>query len=433
MSTENDTTIVDKLDVIREGVEATQTLAQSHGERLDQFEERYADMSEAIDGLREAQDNITRNGLSLPGAEDETDNYSISRVMRGIAEGNLEKHCPHELDISRECAKQNESDLVARGILGDGQQAMFRTMSTLSGATGGILIPEEVIAGYYPVFYAETVKDKLGVTSLNGLTGWPVRVNKQTSGTTAYRHGEGTAPTASDVALGRISLEPKKLSAYTVITKEDVQFTTPSVDGIVMRDQMRRLALRSDLDFFEGAGASNTPLGMVNTSGVVNQEVTGGASADLIWEYLVELELALANNNALGGSLAYVTKPGVLAQYRKYRIDNGGGAGTGQYLTPPGADPISPHPIYTTTQLAQGTSGNVAAHDANGTFLYFGNWADTIHALWGGMVVRRSDQASDGTNHYFTEDKVGVISTMWDDCAVVRGESVVYTDDVKFA
>ncbi len=265
-------------------------------------------------------------------------------------------------------------------------------------------------------------------STFSGLTNFPLRVNKQTSGTTAYRHGETVAPTASDIALGQVNLTPNKLSVFTKVSEEDVKFTTPAVDQIIMNDHMQRLALKSDLDFFEGSGASNTPLGIINWGGVSNTNVNGGTPANATWDDLITLEGVLEDANALvdDGSLAYVARPDVFRPIKTAAPSNAYTFGPSAYRINEGVNRFgAPWPVHTTTQLTTNLSS-----PSGGDYLFFARWSDTVHALWGGMEIKRSNIASDGTDHGFVQDLMFVKVSMWDDVAVIRSSSIAYANDV---
>jgi HK97 family phage major capsid protein len=143
---------------------------------------------------------------------------------------------------------------------------------------------------------------------LSGLQG-NVTIPKQTAGGTAYwLTNEATAITESQQTLGQLSMTPKNVGAYTEISRQLMQQSSPAADMLVMNDLSRVLALAIDLAALEGSGASGQPTGISNTASI--GAVTGTTIA---YSGILEFQTDVAAANALAANCAYVTTPAVAA------------------------------------------------------------------------------------------------------------------------
>ena len=429
-------------------IEAIDKLSTSIEEKMAKVaqdaEERAAKLEEKINALRSegneegadqasaAQDAVNRRSLTLGLDKKDMEKFSIHNVLRAVILGDPEKNAPFEWDLHRQLIKTSEDSVHARvGARGiDGLRAMLTT----SDATGGFLIPEEIAATFYSDFKARTVRGRLGVTELTP-TGIPYRVNKKTGASTAYRRGEASAVAASDIAFGQLNLTPKSVSARAVISQENVMWSNPSVEAVTQRDLIEELELKKDYDFVAGTGGSNTPVGVINTTGIVNNNAGGGSGQAPTYEVVgVDLPFLLENADALidDGTLNYLGVPGHIKMLRKEQIA-GSAAGDGAYVIPPWGLPAGagfmPYPFITTTAL----QGQGLGADAGASPLFFGRWSDALHATWGGLMIKMSDTASDGTVNALTEGMVHVVVTGWDDGGVIRPASIVYDDTMDHA
>lgn len=419
--------IIDRLQQIKSQIDKDREVAEKDAvERENRLVAKIASLQDENQGLRADVDKVLESikdrNLSLPGIEEEKERFSINRLIRGMRDGNVEKIAPFELDVHRETMKRNAAEVERR--VGAGGE---RALSTLSDTAGGFFVPQEIVANFYEKYRSVSVRGSLGVTEIRP-GGSPVIVNKKTGNTVGYRTGEGEAFSASDIALGRMTLTPKKVAARTFITDEALLLTDPDIDQITERDILQTLDLKMDLDLIEGSGGSNTPIGILNTTGVVNLALNSGTGAYLDWSDVLALEGAVEDANALvdDGSLHFLSVPGVFRNLRKQRTVEYSGGTEGAYIFQPGQslDDVMPWPCVKSTQIT-------TAADANSRAILFGRFSDVFHAVWGGLMIARSDSATDGTYNAFTQGGVHVKATAWDDVGVIRPTAIVYTDDAK--
>lgn len=436
--------VLDRIEALDNAVEAR---AVSEAARLTAVEAKIAEVGEqserAAAAMTEMTEKINKNRMSLGIDAKDAKKFSLSRAIAGfLVHRNPEKYCPFEWDLHKQllsrCGQGVETRVQAdldaeyggRKMVPDGM--LDRTMTTLTGAGGAFLIEDEIFATIYETQRAKSLRAQLGVTMIRP-TGFPVRVNKITSNTTAYRRGEGASVSASDIAFGQMTLSPKSVAARGVISQENLMFPSTAIDTILENNLLTSIDLKQDLDFFTGNGSSSAPIGILNTTGVTDQASNSGTGHAPTYQLVgIDLPFALENNNALvdDGSLKYVGVPGHIKLLRQEK-NTVTTSGSTEYIIPPWARPTAadffPYPLLTTTQLV------ALGADAGASPLLFGRWSDTFHATFGGAMVKRSDVATDGTYNGLTEGWTHIVLTTWDDVGVIRPSSIVYDNDLDHA
>ena len=356
--------------------------------------------------LSDAEKAMREQSISLPGADSVKDKYNAGRAMRALLTDDW-KGAELELDVHKETYKR----------LRDGHQA--RVMTTLTPSAGGFLIPEEV----YNTPIAKL--DPMSVCRKNGATvvkpnGWPFKVNKITGGTTAAFAAEGVAGSASDLTLAQVSLSPRKNTARSILTLEQVQYGTPQTDGIVLADLQKRLDLFEDKQVLIGTGQQGQPIGIVNTTGI--NTVAGAKSGKLLYadlaiavQYLEEDEVVADNVTAI----LHPTNKGELYRNAIGMTDASAtlaneqaGFVAGPFMT------AAKFKEYTGMNLA--TTSQLLDSSAAATIAIVGVMEWVWIADFGGVLIGKSTEATDGTYHAFTQDLMHVKATRWWDCAVVQ-------------
>lgn len=380
--------------------------------KIDTVEARTAAVEKLIE---EIQAEFRKNSLSLPGSEDVAKKYSIGRAMRGMLTGDW-KDAGLEFEVHTQTFKRLSSQVQQRVMMD------ARVMTTVTPSAGGFLIPEEISTVIIPK------RDTMSVCKMAGATvvkpnGWPFKVNKITGGTTAGYAAEGGSVSASDMTFDQVEFNPRKMSARSIITKEQVMYGTPQTDKLVADDIAIRLALLQDYWALRGSGASGEPLGIINTTGInTAAALTSGKLR------FVDINVALAAIEA--DDVILDNNPVIVAHsnkkydlYRDFSVNVASGTEANQgvvYVAPGGV------PIMTVAKLKEMTGLDFySSNQLASTIAIIGG--ERFSKLWmaefGGVAFSTSDIASDGTHHAFVDDKVHVKGTMWCDSAVVQAES----------
>lgn len=310
-------------------------------------------------------------------SDKEVRKFSLLRAIHAAAEKNWSL-APFE----KEC-----SDAVAKRV-GKAAQGFFfptdvmqRDLVAGTNNAGGYTVATDLLAAsFIELLRNKMVLRQAGATVLDGLVG-NVAIPKQSGGATAYWVAENGAPTESQQTLAQVALTPKTVGAYTDISRRLLLQSSISVEAMVRNDIATVLAIALDLAGLHGSGTSNQPTGIAATSGIGS--VAGGTNGLApAWPHIVGLETEVAIDNADLGALAYITNAKVRGKLKQtQRVTTYGN----DMIWEPNANGMNGYPAHVTNQvsstLTKGSSSGICSA------IFFGNWADLIIALWGGLDI----------------------------------------------
>ena len=187
------------------------------------------------------------------------------------------------------------------------------------------------------------------------------------------------------------------------------------VESFVRNDLATSLALAIDSAAINGSGSSNQPTGVLNTSGIGSVVGgTNGAAPD--WADIVDLESAVAIDNADMGALGFLTN----AATRGKLLQTEKASGTAQYVWSD-SNTLRGYNAAVSNQVpSNGTKGTGTALSS----MVFGNWNDLIIGTWGGIDINvdTSTGSASGT--------VRVVALQDVDIAVRHAESFAAMTDI---
>lgn len=390
---------------VETGAASTTQEREAQAKRLTELESR----------LAAAEQTMRSRTLSLPGSEELRGKWSGPRAIRALLTGDWDK-APVERDVHKEMVKRLTEEQL-RHLLPE-QRA---TLTTVPSAAG-LLVPEELssVVIERPAFQAVT--KGLGLTQVRP-SGFPFKVNKRTTGLTAYMVGENVASTASDIAVGQVSLNPRKCVARTYVTAEQIAFGNPQTDQTIMDEITLAIALKQDDMVLNGIGASGEPIGVFNTTGISTTAAT--VSGKFKW---ADIAIAMGKiQSAMKGrpmvntgvachsDLVWELARDVVDQYAAQ-----GEAANAAYVL--GVPFLSPERFKQICGANLGISNQIATTKA-----MTADWRYGWLAEFGGMVIAKSDIATDGTNNAWTQEGVHIKATTWFDFAVVLAEAFAAT------
>lgn len=216
-----------------------------------------------------------------------------------------------------------------------------------------------------------------GARILSGLTG-PVSLPKQSGAATMYwmPENDGTNVTASNLTLGSVSLSPKTLQGTTGFSRQLLAQSSLDVEMLVREDLAAGHALAWDLAGIHGTGANNQPTGIYAAANV-NAKAMGGVPT---FGKLIDMISAVLADNALAGSLSFITTAGMagkLAQTVK-------AAGTDSSMIWTGkldSGELCGYGAVASNQVSSTLAGG-AEHG-----IVFGNFNDLMIGMWGGLEL----------------------------------------------
>jgi len=299
--------------------------------------------------------------------------YSIFRIARAMH--------PEATKADRDAAAfEMECSTVAaraygktpKGIIIPGDVLMDRAFGTGTNGTSGngsAAIATNLLAGSFIDILRKRAWVMKRARTLAGLVG-NVDIPRQNATTQAYWVGEGGAPTAGTPGLDQITFTPKTVGAYTDITRRLMMQATPDAEAIVRDDILKVMALEIDRVAIYGTGTEYQPKGLKNTTGI-HAVALGTAGAPTYAEY-VQMETAIALDNADVDNMSYAFNAAIRGK-AKTTLQFPGVNGS-QRIWEPG---------NTINGYATDVSNQIVSGD-----VLFGNWADLVIAMWGGLELR---------------------------------------------
>lgn len=348
----------------------------------------------------------------------ETQRYSFLRAINALAnpqDARAQNLAAFELEASRAAAEK--TGRASRGLTIPAD-VLRRDLMTAPASAGGATVSTDLLsADFITLLRNAMVLDSLGTRMLTGLVG-NIAIPRHTGAASAYWVGEGMAPTESQQAFDQVTMSPKTVGAFTDISRKLLLQSSLDVEAMVRMDLATVLGLEIERAAINGTGTDPEPRGILQTSGVpvVSLGTNGG---DLSWDSVVNMESEVATRNADIGSLAYLTNAKVRGKLKRTFVD---GPGSGERVWANGS--VNGYNAAVTnavpSNLQKGTGTNLSA-------LIYGNWADLIIGMWGGLdlMVDPYSNSTSGT--------VRVVALQDVDVALRHDESFSVIKDAKTA
>jgi HK97 family phage major capsid protein len=330
--------------------------------------------------------------LGLPGKE--TRRFSILKLMRALVFGaqnpRLFEEASLELECSRELAKKlgresGPSAFVPAEVLQRpiAPEAVSRVMATSPGSKGGYLV-NTTNMDFIDILRNVSVAMAMGARVLSGLVG-NVGFGRQTGkATVTWQAGEHVAVTATDQALGQLSMSPKTCIALTDVSHQLLNQSSPSAESFIMADLAKSVAIDGvDNAVINGTGGAQ-PLGIKNTPGVT----TGQDASSATYAKILQFPVVAGTANAIRGNPGFVTNTiGASKLLGVQRFSN------------------TDSPIWEGNVLNGSLVGfNAMSSEqlASGN-LIFGSWDEVLIGEWGVLEL-----ATDGGGTRFNAAQVGI-------------------------
>ena len=281
----------------------------------------------------------------------------------------------------------NDMDM-ARAIVARLSQRDLNVGTTTAG--GNLVATNLLSSSFIELLRNRIVVAGMGAQMLDGLVG-NVAIPSQSAGAATYWVTEGTAVTESEATFGQVTMTPKTVGMFTDYSRRTLLQTSPAIEALVRADLAAGIAVEIDRAALHGSASGGQPRGIAATVGIGS--VAGGTNgAAPTYANMISLEEAIAIANADVGSMGFITNPRMRAQLRaaqQFASTNG--------VPVWGADnTVLGYRTATTNSvsnvLVKGTSGAVCSA------IFFGNWADLLIGMWGGLdfILDQSALATSG-------------------------------------
>ena len=343
-------------DLVRKYIDENKTAAELQTEILERMHGKQS---------KPLNEQTRNSNLGLTGAE--INQFSLMRAIRALLPNATQadkEAAAFEMECSREAEKAYGR--TAQGILvpSDVLNRAFEKGGTTTSGAG--LVAEDHRAD----MFVDMLRNRTSIMGLGyvmgGLVG-DVDIPKQTAGSTAYWLGEDEEVTGSNPTTTQLKASPKTVGGRVEITRKLLQQSSPAAEDLVWNDLNRSIALKIDHAAYYGSGSANQPLGLKNISGI---NAVDFAATNPTFAELVKMESEISSDNADTNSMAYVFNA-LMRGHAKTTARFG--AGTESTIWEPG-NTVNGYRTEITNQIADGD-------------VFFGNFADLIIALWGGLDI----------------------------------------------
>jgi HK97 family phage major capsid protein len=220
---------------------------------------------------------------------------------------------------------------------------------------------------------------QLGATMLTGLEG-NIDFPRWAVGTDPTEKTENAGADEYTPSLSKFSMEPHRLPIFTEVSNQLLIQSSTDVEAWLRFELGFRQASVMDKRAINGSGVGEIPLGLLNYSGV--NVIAGGTNgAAPTRDNLIDMETAIAEDNADEGNMGFLTTPGVRGKMKKTNID----AGSGEFLWDRRSEnQLEGYRAEVSTNvpsnLTKGTGTNLHA-------LAFGAWSNLMIGQWGGVDI----------------------------------------------
>lgn len=307
-----------------------------------------------------------------PESAKEEREYSLVAGIRGLVDGKREGLA---FELSDEIAKKMGRDTAGFYVPARMKVPSTRTLHVATNSVGGHLRFTEA-GDFIDLLRNRIFVLQAGAQFMPGLQGNIAMPRQITAGTKYWLSELGTV-TNADMTYDQVTLSPKTLMCSTAYSRQLLAQAVESVEALVRNDFLRVHAIAIDAGAIQGVGSSGEPTGVLNVSGIgsVTIGTNGGA---ITWAKVVELEEAIALDNADVATMSHFTTPGIAADTKtiaKFTSNN-------MPILDIGMDrPLNGYGLYVTNQvpsnLTKGTSTTICHA------LILGNWADLVIGQWG--------------------------------------------------
>lgn len=303
--------------------------------------------------------------------------YSLFRAIHASVSGDWSK-AGLEREASEEIAKRLNKQ--PRGFFAPNDiEWSKRDLTVGTNTAGGFLKGTDHMASdFVDALRPQLVLADLGARVMSGLQG-DVSIPALNAKTSTYWVAESGAPTEGAPTVRQITMSPKTVGAYVDISRKLSLQSDPSAEEIFRNDMVAQVASAIDTVGINGGG-SNEPTGILQTSGIGSVAIgtNGGAPT---WASVVDNVKEVAVDNALNGSLAFLTNPQVVGKMRQTAkvssTDSVMIMGEGNTLM---GYPVAQTSNVPSTLTKGSTSGSCSA-------MIFGNFNDLIIGQWGGTDI----------------------------------------------
>lgn len=347
---------------------------------------------------------------SSTGDNKDAKRFSYRKMLVDAMNGNL---TGIEKEMDEEGKKEQKDCGITPDELGVAVPSIIHSRATLQAtvdAAGGYTVPIDEM-GLIGTLRNSFAVGRAGATIMGGLNG-DVKFPRRTADSSATWRSEGGIATQSDNTYDALTLTPNRLTAFTIFSRQLLRQSSIDVEAEVKDSLMYGHMNALEVAVFEGSGTSNEPTGLFASA--INDGDHGSNGTILNWENIIQLERMVAEDNALFGSLAYLTNAKAAGAMKSKLKSTYQGGYIWEMFTPLTDGLINGYNAFITNAisatLTRGTGSGLSA-------VVFGNWKDLIIAQWGALEFIVNPYSRD------TYDEIRVTGVGYFDLGLRHAES----------
>jgi HK97 family phage major capsid protein len=312
--------------------------------------------------------------------EERARDFSITRAIRALLPRDLgggDVDAGFEREISAEVARRSGRKFEGLAVPDQVFQQPQENLTLLVGSSAEGLTPTPLRADLFiDRLRNRLVVARLGATYLDGLVGSPIDIPRQTGSSTAQWVAEDGSLSETDAAFDDVTLTPKTVGSMTSYSRRTLLNASPSIEQIVRNDLAAVIAQAIDAKAMTGDGSSNTPTGILHTSGVHD---TGAGSA-IAWDEVLDFIALIDGSNALDGALGWAINPFVVKKLRSTLVDSN----TAGKMIMEEPNELAGYPALSSMQLPGGASDPTSGPESA---MIFGDWSQLLVGSWTGVDI----------------------------------------------
>jgi len=349
----------------------------------------------------------------------------------------------HDNFVSRDFRQEMKS-LVTNGVAGADQDEMSwirrkvleghygqKALSWLNETAGGALVQPPEQGELIELLRNKEALINAGAKTIPLPPQGRLKFPRQTSASTTYWIGENAPITESEIGVGEITLQAKKLAVRIIAPNELIRFASPAAEALIRDDMTKSLALGLDLAGLEGAGTDTQPRGIINYPNINRiTSSTPGANGDtIVGQDIYRFISIIEESNA--EFEGFIMRPKTLYKFYQLRADavaQGDGSGVFLFnLIREGGDGFKPtlggYPVTKSTQVSQVQSKGSAS---NLTYILGGAFSEIILGMFGAIEFAATTQGDTA----FTNDQTWVRGILSADVQLRHEASLVLMEQL---
>lgn len=326
-------------------------------------------------------ENTPLTNIDIGLTENETQRFSVTKLMRSLVEPEFRKDAAFEIEASETARKAQEKiGIKSRhggAVLPTDIMGSFGRFTADDGRTYG---RAPVSAGSTPNVQttdhlAESFIDNLrnkssvlsaGATMMSGLDSDIEIPGGDQNIDTQWLAAEGADAVESVPTFRKIAGRPHDVAGFTDVTRRMMQQSTIDIEAYVRAQLVEAARLAIDSAGLYGSGATGIPEGLANTTGIGSVTF---AAANPTRDEVIDMRTSIANTNR-GRGVTYIGNSDMVGHFQKTRTD----PGSGIFLMNDNADRLVGNSYLESNQVTDG-------------HLFAGTWVDMLIMMWGGLQL----------------------------------------------